>query len=90
MGECLYSWGIEEIANKDTLDSRGHERIQFKPCNSRKCYLTAEYRSICLQNLKGVVQEKLPGVSHADLEPTRTKKINKARRMLSTYYKRHG
>ena len=22
---------IEETANKDTLDSRGHERIQFKP-----------------------------------------------------------
>ena len=27
---------IEKTANKDTLDSRGHERIQFKPWNSRQ------------------------------------------------------
>ena len=55
-----------------------------------KCYLTAEYRSVCLQNLKRVVQEKPPGVFHADLEPARIKKINKAHSLLSTYYKRHG
>ena len=27
---------IEETANKDTLDSRGHERIQFKSWSSRQ------------------------------------------------------
>ena len=27
---------IEETANKDTLDSRGHEMIQFKPLISRQ------------------------------------------------------
>ena len=27
---------INETANKDTLDSRGHERIQFKPWVSRQ------------------------------------------------------
>ena len=27
---------IEKTANKDTLDSSGHERIQFKPCHSRQ------------------------------------------------------
>ena len=27
---------IEETANKDTLDSRGHERIQFEPWGSRQ------------------------------------------------------
>ena len=27
---------IEATANKDTLDSRGHELIQFKPWSSRQ------------------------------------------------------
>ena len=26
----------EKTTNKDTLDSRGHERIQFKPWNNRQ------------------------------------------------------
>ena len=35
-GCILVDQTIEEIANKDTLDSRGHERIQFKPWSSRQ------------------------------------------------------
>ena len=42
-----------------------------------KCYITAEYIYICLQNLKGMVEEKPPDVSHADLEPARMKKDKK-------------
>ena len=74
-GCILVDQAIEEIANRDTLDSRGHKRIQFIPREQLgKCYLTAEYRSICVQNLKGMGQEKPPDVSHADLEPARIKK----------------
>ena len=29
-----FGQAIEETANKDTLDSRGHEMIQFKPWSS--------------------------------------------------------
>ena len=76
---------IEETANKDTLDSRDTKGFSLNPGAVGKCYLTAEYRSICLQNLQGMVQEKPPGASRADLEPARIKKINKARRLLSTY-----
>ena len=64
---------IELTANKEILDSRGHERIQFEPWNSRQTRITAKYRSICLQNLKGMVQEKPPDVSHANFEPARKK-----------------
>ena len=35
-GCILVDQAIEEIANKDTLDSKGHERIQFKPWSSRQ------------------------------------------------------
>ena len=38
----------------------------------------AEYRSICLRNLREMIHEKPPGVSHADLEPVRIKKMNKS------------
>ena len=51
-GCILVDQAIEEKANKDTLDSRGHARIHFKPWSSRQMLPNAEYRSICLQNLK--------------------------------------
>ena len=35
-GCILVDQAIEEIAKKDTLDRRGHKRIQFKPWSSRQ------------------------------------------------------
>ena len=35
-GCILVDQAIEEIANRDTLDIRGHERIQSKPWSSRQ------------------------------------------------------
>ena len=65
---------IEKTANKDTLETAVDTKgFSLNPVTVGKCYLMAEYRNICLQNLKGMVQEKPPGVSHADLEPARVK-----------------
>ena len=35
-GCILVDQAIEKIADKDTLDSGGHEKIQFKPWSSRQ------------------------------------------------------
>ena len=47
-----------------------------------KCYITAEYIYNCLHNLKWMVEEKPPDVSHADLEPARMTKDKKSRQAV--------
>ena len=102
MGVCLYSWGwqthldvyllIKQLRKHQTKthkiagDMKG---FSLNPGAVGKCYLTSDYRSICLQKLKRMVQEKPPDVLHAGLEPARIKK-DEACSLLSTYYKRHG
>ena len=65
---------IEETANKDTQTPGGMKGFSLNPGAVSRYYLTAEYRSICLRNLREMVHEKPPGVSHADLEPSRMRK----------------
>ena len=65
---------IEETANKDTQTPGGTKGFSLNPGAVSRYYLTAEYRSICLRNLREMVHEKPPGVSHADLEPSRMRK----------------
>ena len=79
------NWGNSK---QNHTDNRGHDSLN--PGAVSKYYLTTEYRSICLPNLREMVYEKQTGVSHADLKPTKIKKMNKAHGLSSMYYNRHG
>ena len=73
-GRIPLDQAIKETANEDTQTAGGTKGFSLNPGTVSKYYLTAEYRSICLRNLREMVHGKPPGVSHADLEPARIKK----------------
>ena len=61
---------IEEIVNKDTQTPG----CSLKPAALSRYYLTAEYRSTCLKQLRELTDIKPPGVSHHDFESSRIRK----------------
>ena len=65
---------IEETINKDTQTPRGTKGFSLKPAALSRYYLTAEYRSTCLKQLRELTDIKPPGASHHDLESTRIRK----------------
>ena len=71
LGRIPVVQAIKETANKDTQTAGGTKGFSLNPGAVSKYYLTAEYISICLRNLRELVHEKPPGVSHGDLEPAR-------------------
>ena len=68
---------IEETANKDTQTAGGTKGFSLQPAAVARYYITAEYRSRCLRNLRLMTDIKTPGLSHADLEPSRIQKDEK-------------
>ena len=62
---------IEETVNKDTQTEGGTKGFSLKAGAISRYYLTAKYRSVCLRNLRTMVDTKAFGTSHADLEPGR-------------------
>ena len=65
---------IEGTANKDTQTAGGTKGFSLKAGAVSRYYLTAEYRSICIRNLRDMINLHSPGISHADLEPSRMRK----------------
>ena len=62
---------IEETVNKDTQTAGGTKGFSLNACAVSRYYMTAEYRSGCLRNLRQIVQVLTSGIVHADLEPSR-------------------
>ena len=65
---------IEETVNKDTQTPGGTKGFSLKPDALSRYYLTAEYRSTCLKQIRELTDIKPPGVSHHDLESSRIRK----------------
>ena len=64
----------EATVNKDTQTPGGTIRFSLKPGAIKRYYLTAEYRSAFLGQLKNIVQEKGSKHQHPELQETRIKK----------------
>jgi hypothetical protein len=100
-GACLFEkWGflrsntfgripvdqtIEETANKDTQTAGGTKRFSLKSAAVSRYYLTAEFRSICLWNIRELIQIHPHSIAHADLEPGKIKTDEKAVQLLVDY-----
>lgn len=69
---------IEETVNKDTQTAGGTKGFSLKPAALSRYYLTAEYRSTCLKQLRELIDVKPPAISHHDLESSRIHKDEKA------------
>ncbi|XP_053399793.1 uncharacterized protein LOC123523028 [Mercenaria mercenaria] len=69
---------IEETVNRDTQTAGGTKGFSLNPGAISRYYLTAEYRSICLRNIREMTDIKVTGLSHVDLEPERVKKDESA------------
>lgn len=65
---------IEETANKDTQTPGGTKGFSLKPGAVTRYYVTAEYRSTCLKNLRTMIGCSSGGSNHADLAPSRMRK----------------
>lgn len=65
---------IEETANKDTQTPGGTKGFSLQPNAVFKYYLSAEYRSIFLRNLRDMVDSHSTSIKHKDLTPARIKK----------------
>ena len=59
---------------KDKQIPGGTEGFSLKPATLTKYYVNAEYRSICLRQLTGIIDQQSSRLSHHDLQPTRIKK----------------
>ena len=64
----------EATVNKDTQTPGGTVRFSLKPGAIKRYYLTAEYRSAFLGQLRNIVQEKGSKHQHPELQETRIKK----------------
>ena len=65
---------IEETINKDTQTAGGTKGFSLKPAAVMKHYLTAEYRSTYLRQLREATGRSKSKLSHKDLQRTRIKK----------------
>ena len=67
----------EVTINKDTQTPGGTSRFSLKPAAVQRYYVTAEYRSTFLRQLRDIVQGG-PNSKHTDLQRTRIKKDEQA------------
>ncbi|KAG0721648.1 hypothetical protein GWK47_046054 [Chionoecetes opilio] len=66
---------IEETINKDTQNTRGHKGFRLKGGAVARYYLTSEYRSRYLRQLRAmVVGQKYTDFSHPDLQMPRIRR----------------
>ena len=68
----------EVTVNKDTQTPGGTARFSLKPGAIKRYYLTAEYRSAFLGQVRNIVQGKGSKIQHAELQETRIKKTQEA------------
>ena len=69
---------IEETVNKDTQTAGGTKDFSLKVGAVSRYYLTAEYRSTCIRNIRKMVSSQAIGTRHADLEFARIQKDESA------------
>lgn len=62
---------VEETVNKDTQTAGGTRGFSLKSGPVARYYLTAEYRSTSLRQLRDIIDLQSSSVGHADLEPSR-------------------
>ena len=74
LGRIPVDQTIEETVNKGTQTAGGTKGFSLKPGMVSKYYLTAEYRSTCLKQLREIIQLQSSRISHADLEPSRIRR----------------
>jgi hypothetical protein len=65
---------IEVTVNKDTQTQGGTSRFSLKPGAVKRYYITAEYRSAFLHNLRTFVEQGSSEAIHTDLQSTRIEK----------------
>ena len=65
---------IEETVNKDTQTAGGTKGFSLKPAAICKYYLTAEYRSMCIKQLRIMIQLQDKNTSLVDHQQSRIKK----------------
>ena len=73
-GRIPVDQAIEETVNKDTQTAGGTKGFSLKPGAVTKYYLTAEYRSMYLRQLRDMIGQGKSRLSHADLQGPRIKK----------------
>ena len=64
----------EVTVNKDTQNPGGTTRFSLKPATVQRYYLTAEYRSAFLGQLRNIVQASNSKTQHTELQSSRIKK----------------
>ena len=73
-GRIPVDQAVEETVNKDTQCAGGTKGFSLKAGTVAKYYLTAEFRSIALKQLRDMIEIQCSEVCHADLEPSRRQK----------------
>ena len=68
----------EVTVNKDTQNPGGTTRFSLKPTTVQCYYLTAEYRSAFLGQLRNMIQAYNPATQHTELQSSRIKKDEQA------------
>ena len=69
---------LKKLPIRTNRQAGGTKGFSLNPGAVSRFYLTAEYRSTCVRNLREMVEHKTPGVIiHADLEPSRIKSDEK-------------
>ncbi|KAK5859272.1 hypothetical protein PBY51_003352 [Eleginops maclovinus] len=65
---------IEETVNKDTQTPGGTKGFSLKPAAVTKYYMTSEYRSAYLRQLRGMVGQRDSHLNHPDLQMPRIRR----------------
>lgn len=73
-GRIPFDQAIEETVNKDTQIAGGTKGFSLKPEAMTKCYLTAEYRSMYLRQMRELIGLRMSKLSQPDLQSSRIKK----------------
>lgn len=68
----------EVTVNKDTQNPGGTARFSFKPATVQRYYMTAEYLSAFLGQLRNMVQASNSETLHTELQSSRIKKDEQA------------
>ena len=68
----------EVTVNKDTQNPGGTTRFSLKPATVQRYYLTAEYRSAFLGQLRNMIQASNSKTQHTELQSSRMKKDEQA------------
>ena len=66
-GKAPVDQAIEEAVNKDTKTAGGTKEFSLRPGAVAKFYLTSEYRSTFLNQLRSYVGQDRSKLSHTDL-----------------------